>query len=958
MQVIVIPKNPQYGIIVEDPGKIHTSIYYEVYKNASRSVRDIIESNTRDIKIYPQEHFINTAIAFTGERGTGKSSAMLTFANLLKKTEDVKWRTSARESSGDREDREDVKFKDSVWEPVKQQSYFVLKTIDSTQMGEKERLIGALSAKMYQEYRSRSENGKFSTKVTTDDRRHFLELAAKVNRLAYMYCSGDWFKAENNIIQDLTEIETLRDTMHELIQSFLKLVSPNTDSDHTYLVVSIDDLDMNLSNSYEIVDEIRKFLTIKNVIILTSVCIPQLKDVVAKNFQVTRKDKSDDKETNILLAQRYIEKIFPVSRQHAMPMLTVDQLKQYFIGNLLGGSDTESATTRAELGLADIGKEKYVTVTDGVLHLIYRKTMLLLVPEECGRHWLIPNNMRQLCNFIHLLQGMEDVAMVYDSEKKVWRFRADDEFDENTWDALDTNLHRLMKYIADGMLDFDETHMSDEAIGMAKVLVRLIRDMPEWTLKTVNKKIVRDILTYVDGRSENSVYRQLLKREHYGPILEASRFPSMISMGDVMYVLGLLSGRSNDYTIKRLVEYVRVIWSIKMTREFYCVGVRRKTVYNGGLYITEDFRKAIGAMMVNPDCREFIAYNKEDVRSAMQSGNEMTRNTFDKTDWIWSTDKNVRDGDKEVLGSITVKSTLLRKGEPGNNGKQDSIRSDWREIEKLYVMRRGRYDVYVNYLSLFTNVLSPATISNSIYIGPSKRIEELTTKWQKANIMVFPFYSMDWINRFYSLLKQACNNTETVADRVGEGIKNFNEAIELVVYNSSRNMPDEQIRYIPRNFTNIPDALKMYIPNQTEKTEKSFIYVDMNFHERFKSLCIDDNSLGIEAASAIEVLLNPYSGNRSMKIGNRIKKIVDRELRIFQENLSDEISPQNYLANRLNIIINEINDILDENPTEETAARKDLLARFVPAYLNTNPNYAADAYKSVLKQIKEFTANW
>ena len=578
---------------------------------------------------------------------------MLTFAHLLNKKDDVRWRIAKSDGKGEKEDKE---FSDKIWKTIYNQNYFVLKAIDSTQMGANERLIGAISAKMYQEYCFRSENGRFSTNVTTDDRRRFLELAAKVNHLAYMYCSGTWFNDGDSITQDLTEIEALRDIVNELVKSFLKLVLPNSAPGCAYLVVSIDDLDMNLSNSYEIVDEIRKFLTIKNVIVLTSVCMPQLKDVISKNFRTAVQDKSNDKGV-ILLAQRYIEKIFPVSRQHAMPMLTVEQLNQYSIGNLLGRSDregtVESAAMRAEIGLSPIFKEEYVSVANGVLHLIYRKTMLLLVPEECGRHWLIPNNMRQLCNFIHLLQEMDDVAMVYEEGEKKWRLRADVEFDDSTFDTLDTNLNRLMMYIADGMLDFDATHMSDDAIGMARTLALLIQDMPGWTLKTLNKKIVRDILSYVEDRSEYSVYRQILKREDYGPILKASRYPSMISMGDVMYVLGLLSSRSNDYTVKRMVEYVRVIWSIKMTREFYCVGIRNHAQFEGGLYITEDFRKAVGAMMVNPDCREFIPYNKEKVLNDLKKANDVTKSVFYNTDWIWSTEKNIREQDKEFLGSNT-----------------------------------------------------------------------------------------------------------------------------------------------------------------------------------------------------------------------------------------------------------------------------------------------------------------
>lgn len=938
MQTIFIPQNPQYGIIVEDPKRISNSIYYEVYRNASRSVRDIIESNNRDVKSYPQERFINTTVSFTGERGTGKSSAMLTFAHLLYTKEDVRWRSAKPDG---KEEKEDTEFKGKVWETIRRQNYFVLKAVDSTQMGEKERLIGALSAKMYQEYRIRSENGSFSASVTTDDRRRFLELAAKVNRLAYMYCSGAWFKDGDSITQDLTEIEALRCIVKDLVRSFLKLVLPDSAPGSAYLVVSIDDLDMNLSNSYEIVDEIRKFLTVKNVIVLTSVCIPQLKDVISKNFRTAIQDQSGDKGV-ILLAQRYIEKIFPVSRQHAMPLLTTEQLNQYSIGNLLGRSGresaAESAAKRADIGLSPVYKEAYMSVADGVLHLIYRKTLLLLVPEECGRHWLIPNNMRQLCNFIHLLQEMDDVAMIYDGDKKRWRLRADVEFDDSTWDTLDTNLNRLMMYIADGLLDFDAAQMSDDDIGMARTLALLIQDMPGWTLKTLNKKIVRDILTYVDERSDNSVYRQILKREHYGPILNASRFPSLISMGDVMYVLGLLSTRSNDYTIKRLVEYVRVIWSIKMTRELYCVGIRKQVPSNGdgGLYITEDFRKAVGAMMVNPDCREFIAYNKEKVISDMKSGNEVTKNVFYDTDWIWSTEKNISDQDKEILGSIVVKNTLRREKVPGNAGVEDAIRSDWREIEKTVVEKQRRYDAYLNYISLFTNILSPGAITDVFYKGASTAVKDMAARWQKDNVMVFPFYSMDWMNRFYSLVKEEYNHSQSVAEGVVKGISNFVEMIELVLLNRSVNMPG---------------ILMRYIPVEVDDSNKTFLFVDVDFLKRFKSLCKDSESLGGKVANALAVLLDE-------SVGNKIKKLVERETRTFKRVLNGDRSAENAIAMSLKRIYIDASEILDEKPVLQKEEKKKDLAKLCLDFKAGSNADAIEAYRAVLKRIKTITSKW
>lgn len=193
MQTIFIPPNPQYGIIVEEPRRISNSIYYEVYRNASHSVRDIIESNNRDVNSYPQERFINTTVSFTGERGTGKSSAMLTFANLLNKKEDVRWRSAKPDG---KEEKEDTEFKEKVWETIRRQNYFVLKAVDSTQMGEKERLIArclrkcirsivfAVKTGVFQQVLPRMTDGVFSSWPPKSTALHICIAAARGSRTA------------------------------------------------------------------------------------------------------------------------------------------------------------------------------------------------------------------------------------------------------------------------------------------------------------------------------------------------------------------------------------------------------------------------------------------------------------------------------------------------------------------------------------------------------------------------------------------------------------------------------------------------------------------------------------------------------------------------------------------------------------------------------------------------------
>ena len=404
-----IPDNPQYGVIVEDPKNIKNSLFFDVYQNAADCVKKIITANelnsddkkstSHNTNSFFREEFLNTVISFTGDRGSGKSSGMMTFAGLLKESTTV-----------------------GVWEPIEasmiEKRFWTLRAIDSTHMGQNERLLTSISSRLYQEYKDHQKDRL--SRISIDKKRDFLQIIQEVNKLSYMFIQGEWTKNEAFLLQNSTELASLRKKVQEMVKCFLEMMFGEC-NDSTYLVISIDDLDMNLENSFDLVDDIRKFLTIKHVIVLTSVDIEQLKELVCRHFQKPFNGGTNNGE---VIGQMYIEKIFPITRQMQMPKLSTEQLGRCYIDNLLGNG---GETTRKSLGLPteesrglstekkenDKGKKIYpkkLTISEGVLHLVYRKTMLLLVPEDNGRHWLIPHNLRELCNFIYLLQKMDDVA--------------------------------------------------------------------------------------------------------------------------------------------------------------------------------------------------------------------------------------------------------------------------------------------------------------------------------------------------------------------------------------------------------------------------------------------------------------------------------------------------------------------------------------------------------------------
>ena len=79
MEILKITNPPTYGVIVEK--EFGQSLFNEVYKGAANNVADIISRNKDQDT---GEKNINTTIAFVGSRGTGKSSAMHSFADFLK----------------------------------------------------------------------------------------------------------------------------------------------------------------------------------------------------------------------------------------------------------------------------------------------------------------------------------------------------------------------------------------------------------------------------------------------------------------------------------------------------------------------------------------------------------------------------------------------------------------------------------------------------------------------------------------------------------------------------------------------------------------------------------------------------------------------------------------------------------------------------------------------------------
>lgn len=861
MGVLHIPKIPQYGVLIEKSDEIENSLFYEIYNDAANNVVDIIEGQ-KDSK---NELFLNPCIAFVGKRGTGKSSAMCSFANLL---DHDKSRT-----------KEWIK-NEYVKEKISKSKFYILPAIDTANMSKEETILSNVSSEMFKLFNSQS------TSISVDNKRKFISSAMSVNNAAMLKSSGDWAKQGDKLLAETDKVVHLKSLFEEMVKNFLTIVENNLSENDCYIVIQLDDLDMNVLNSFAIMEEIRNLLSVKNVIILLSVDIEQLKTVLRINFSETlhsSKSESIERSASKIskdLSYKYIEKLLPVDRRHYMPEFTIDQLKIHKSKNFLGDNDENWYRMNLVSNKGDTP-----SILNSVMHLIWRKTMMIPMCNENKDYMLLPHNLRSLTNFIVFLRSMKDVALKNSSTDKnkidtLTYFDFSD--NEDYRNVLEHNLRDFNKYIINNLEIYKAPEMNSEDEKLADSLINIIQTFSDVSLDELNRKITSDIIYSIKDANNN--YYQLLNKSHtIDHIYEASSYTDTISLGDVLYLLGKIERKTNCGYIRYLIEVIRTLWSIKMTNEIYVKGcnVEKSLDFDTqARFITTTFRNAIGAMIINPDTSEsFLHSAKIKNHDWSLIENRETRTIYDVV--ISRKDKGIQNIFSDDC-SMYKWRIHMRTGEP---------------IYRVHYSKDEHYLVSHPML-LFSNLLYPELLYTDLKYNSKPKEEKVYSIWQKEYIMVFPFYSMDYMYRLYIAFRKnaklfACSNQESIISKVLDNI-----------IRSSESLYNEIKKYIPKIVFNC-------------KTEIQDL------------LCGEDDYI-FEAP--LKKLLDSFSSNKDLLLVNKahlieLKNFLD-EVDTFQLPYNDEII--RHLTDKYANIIETIsiylnNKYLSESYAELTSSDKDLI---------------------------------
>ncbi len=378
-------------------------------------------------------NFPSNLLVFTGGRGTGKSSAMLTFVDSLGKKESqlfsrefvedmVRYELPGMVASAEEQ------AVSAVYDLLRETVFLPLSPIDPTTLEEDGQILINILARMFQKaqeaWDSRFRDGADSRMRDAWDARirdawniqahegqpDLNQKDQLMRQFAACYESVTALRNKDirreefdglDLLERLGDSSRLKKQLAELVEQLLRFCCPKGGK-NAYLVLQIDDTDMNIQHAYSILEDLRRYLVIPRLIIVMAADLNHLTQVVKGSFlRSYGKELPNMDEYIRAITAQYVSKLIPLSRRICLPEVGV-YLKEH--------PETEIRYMAGEAKVLPDKNKAFQDSQEQIFRLIYRKTGMIFLLQENRLHYIIPDNMRLLSYFLAMLVQMPDVA--------------------------------------------------------------------------------------------------------------------------------------------------------------------------------------------------------------------------------------------------------------------------------------------------------------------------------------------------------------------------------------------------------------------------------------------------------------------------------------------------------------------------------------------------------------------
>ena len=395
-KILTVIKGQEFKLSLKDKIEIN-DIFYDQYLEAAAMLENIMANEENDKQPdWKKAETENNIIAFCGERGEGKSSAMFTFINAVVNKKEQKESTIFAQCEN---------VKNTVFsEPI---------VIDPSAFDNVHNVLDIIIASIYQKFSDKYDDSpeKFDNYRREQLLNEFQKVYKDISLLNDpVKMLEEEYDYEGSIekISKMGESLRLRRDLSNLVKLYLDYMMPE-DSRNQYtskkLLIAIDDLDMCNANAYKMAEQIRKYLIIPDIVIVMALKVEQLQLCVQEeNFKnYSNVLKNQEKIAGAILdvedmAERYIAKLIPKSRRIYLPNV------RYIENAKISYQKKKDQKKNGEI----IYEDKMTnSLNASLMDLIYMKTGMRFLLNEEKMNWLQPDNLRDTVNLIILLGDMK-----------------------------------------------------------------------------------------------------------------------------------------------------------------------------------------------------------------------------------------------------------------------------------------------------------------------------------------------------------------------------------------------------------------------------------------------------------------------------------------------------------------------------------------------------------------------
>lgn len=400
----------QEGYVIEKDGETPFAACYE---KAAKLVDKLLEENKKINRSFaasenPEIRLYNV-IPFIGRRGTGKTSAMFTFRNMLSPQEDSDKNSGLRKQLMEQ------------YVSIADHTFISLRFINAEFLLESEDIIEIILAEMQNCLTETvQKNGRL--RMQEEPLRQLYWKFDKILKHLRLLRSGSIKPIEAGesalrVLKELAGSHSVELEFRELVKDYLDFFSYGTN--RCCLVVVIDDVDLyspdgrvSQKNAYDLLKKIYEFLMVPGIIVLMSYDEDKIKSACKWYFESRNMPEKE-------MTQQFLQKMMPTYQRIYLP--------DYENIDLAGANDTRNIlnirlSTEKQREL--FGKRAAShTVCFGSKELI-----LLLIAERTGiyfdmagekKHFLEERNLRELHDFLNIIIALDQTSVNTKSDKEI-----------------------------------------------------------------------------------------------------------------------------------------------------------------------------------------------------------------------------------------------------------------------------------------------------------------------------------------------------------------------------------------------------------------------------------------------------------------------------------------------------------------------------------------------------------